>query len=40
MTLELIESLTEMSTNNLSGGKGWPVECNADNLTSIFELFV
>jgi hypothetical protein len=32
-------SLTEMSTRNLPGGKGWP-EHNADNLTSICEPIV
>jgi hypothetical protein len=36
MDLESTQSLTEMSTRNLPGGKGWP-ERKADNLTAIFE---
>jgi hypothetical protein len=39
MALESTQSLTEMSTRNLSGGKGRP-ECKADNLTAICELIV
>jgi hypothetical protein len=31
--------LTEMSTRNLPGGKGWPAR-KADNLTAICELIV
>jgi hypothetical protein len=37
MTLGLTQSLTEMSTRNLSGGKGQPV-CKADNLKAICKL--
>jgi hypothetical protein len=37
MALGLTQPLTEMSTKNLPGGKGWPV-CKADNLTTICEL--
>jgi hypothetical protein len=33
------QSLIEMSTRNLSGGKGWPAH-KADNLTAICELTV
>jgi hypothetical protein len=32
--LGLTQSLTEMSTRNLPGGKGW-LSCKADNLTTI-----
>jgi hypothetical protein len=37
MALGSIQPLTEMSTRNLPGGKGWPVR-KADNLTAICEL--
>jgi hypothetical protein len=33
------QPLTEMSTRNLPGGKGWPGR-KADNLTAICELIV
>jgi hypothetical protein len=39
MALGLTQPLTEMSTRDLSGGKGRPVR-KADNLTAIFELIV
>jgi hypothetical protein len=39
MTLGLIQSLTEMSTMKLSGGKGRPAR-KADNLTAICERIV
>jgi hypothetical protein len=38
MALESTQPLTEMSTRNLPGGKGWPV-CEAD-VTDIWELIV
>jgi hypothetical protein len=37
MALGLTQPLTEMSTRNLPGGKGWPAR-GADNLTAICEL--
>jgi hypothetical protein len=39
MALGSTQSLTEMSTRNLSGGKGLPTR-NADNLTAICEPIV
>jgi hypothetical protein len=36
MALGSTQPLTEMSTRNLSGGKGGPA-CGADNLTAICE---
>jgi hypothetical protein len=33
------QPLTEMSTRNLPGAKGWPA-CKADNLATICELIV
>jgi hypothetical protein len=39
MAIGLAQSVTEMSTRNLSGGKGWPAR-EADNLTTIFEPIV
>jgi hypothetical protein len=36
MALGLTQPLTEMSTRNLPGSKGW-LECKADNLTAICE---
>jgi hypothetical protein len=39
MALGSNELLTEMSTKNLPGGKGWP-EHKADNLTAICEPIV
>jgi hypothetical protein len=36
MALGLSQPLTEMSTRNIPGGKGWPVH-KADNLTAICE---
>jgi hypothetical protein len=36
MTLGSTQPLTEMSTRNLSGGKGWLAH-KADNLTTIYE---
>jgi hypothetical protein len=39
MALDLTQPLTEMSTRNLSGGKGRPVR-KAVILTAIFELIV
>jgi hypothetical protein len=39
MTLRSTQPLTEMSTRNLSEGKGWPV-CKVDNLTAICDLTV
>jgi hypothetical protein len=36
MVLGSTQPLTEISTRNLSGAKGWP-ECKADNLTAICE---
>jgi hypothetical protein len=36
MALSSTQSLTEMSTRNLPGGKGWTVR-KADNLTVICE---
>jgi hypothetical protein len=32
----MAKSLTEMSTRDLSGGKGWPAR-KTDNLTAIFD---
>jgi hypothetical protein len=37
MALESIQSLTEMSTRNLPGGKGRAAR-KADNLTATYEL--
>jgi hypothetical protein len=39
MALGSTQPLTEMSTRNLPGGKGWPA-CNGDNLTAICEPIV
>jgi hypothetical protein len=39
MALGSTQPLTEMSTRNLSGGKGWPAH-GADNLTAICEPIV
>jgi hypothetical protein len=39
MILGSTQPLTEMSTRNLPGGKGWPVP-KADNLTAICELII
>jgi hypothetical protein len=39
MALGSTQPLTEISTRNLPGGKGWSVR-RADNLTSICELIV
>jgi hypothetical protein len=39
LALELTQSLTEISTGNLPGGKGRPA-CEADNLNAICELIV
>jgi hypothetical protein len=39
MALGLTQPLTEMSTRNLPGGKGWPVY-KADNLITICEPIV
>jgi hypothetical protein len=39
MSLESTQPLTEMSTRNLSGGKGRPAS-KADNLTAICESIV
>jgi hypothetical protein len=39
MALESTQPLTEMSTRNLPGGKGWLV-CEADNLTAICEPII
>jgi hypothetical protein len=36
MALGSTQPLTEMSTRNLPGGKGWPA-CEADSLTAICE---
>jgi hypothetical protein len=36
MALGSTQSVTEMSTSNLPGGKGWPAR-KADNFTSIYE---
>jgi hypothetical protein len=36
MAPETTQPLTEMSTRNLPGGKGWPAP-KADNLTAIYE---
>jgi hypothetical protein len=36
MALGSIQPLTEMSTRNLPGGKGWPTR-KADNRTAIYE---
>jgi hypothetical protein len=37
VAMGLTQALTEMSTRNLPGGKGW-LERKADNLTAICEL--
>jgi hypothetical protein len=39
MALRSTQLLTDMSTKNLLGGKGWLV-CKADNLTALCELTV
>jgi hypothetical protein len=39
MTLGWTQPLTEISTRNLLGGKGWPAR-KADNLIAICELIV
>jgi hypothetical protein len=39
MALGSTQPLTEMSTRNLPGSKGWPVR-KADSLTAICERFV
>jgi hypothetical protein len=39
MTLGSAQSLTEMSTRNLAGGKGRPA-CKADNLNVIYEPII
>jgi hypothetical protein len=39
MALGSTQSLTEMSTRNLPGGKGRPVR-KADNLTAVYEPIV
>jgi hypothetical protein len=39
MALGSTQPLTEMSTRNLPGGKGWPAR-KADNLTAICEPIV
>jgi hypothetical protein len=39
MALGSTQPLTEMSTRNLPGGKGWPTR-KADNLTTICEPIV
>jgi hypothetical protein len=39
MVLGSTQPLTEMSTRNLPGGKGWPVRKD-DNLTAVCELTV
>jgi hypothetical protein len=39
MALGSTQPLTEMSTRNLPGGKGW-LACKADNLTAICEPIV
>jgi hypothetical protein len=39
MALGSTQSLSEMSTKNLPGGKGQPA-CGADNLIAIYELIV
>jgi hypothetical protein len=39
MTMESTQPLTEMSTRNFPGGKGW-LEPKADNLTAISERIV
>jgi hypothetical protein len=39
MALGWTQPLTEMSTRNLPGGKGWPAR-EADNLTAICEPIV
>jgi hypothetical protein len=39
MTLGSTQPLTEMSTRDLPGGKGWPVR-KADDLTAIYEAIV
>jgi hypothetical protein len=39
MALGSTQPLTEMSTRNLPGGKGWPAR-KVDNLTAIYEPIV
>jgi hypothetical protein len=39
MALGSTQPLTEMSTMNIPGGKGWPAR-KADNLTAILEPIV
>jgi hypothetical protein len=39
MALGSTQPLTEMTTRNLPGGKGWPAH-KAENLTAICELVV
>jgi hypothetical protein len=39
MAVGSTQPLTEMSTRNLPGGKGWS-ECKAENLTTICEPIV
>jgi hypothetical protein len=39
MALGPTQPLTELSTRNLPGGKGWPAR-KADNLTAIYEPIV
>jgi hypothetical protein len=39
MALRSTQPLTEMSTRNIPGGKGWPAR-KADNLTAICEAIV
>jgi hypothetical protein len=39
MALESTQPLTEISTKNLPGGKGWPV-CKANNLTAISDTII
>jgi hypothetical protein len=39
MALASTRPLTEMSTRDLSGGKGWPA-CEADSLAAIYDPVV
>jgi hypothetical protein len=39
MGLESTQPITEMSTKNLPGGKGW-LECKADDITAICDPIV
>jgi hypothetical protein len=39
MALGSTQPLTEMSTSNLTGGKGWSAR-KADNLTAIYKAIV